>query len=237
MTARCAVRLNIDLGELEGEPEELYEAAHIANIACGGHAGDDRSMSEAVERCLRHGTDLGAHPSYPDREGFGRREIAIDAQSLEDAVAAQCARLARLARPRGASVRYVKAHGSLYHAADRDPVTAEAVIRGALRGLGASPPDITLIGPPGGALIRASERAGLRFAREAFADRTMRPDGTLVPRSEAGAVVTDSRVVGARTGEICARADVDTICVHGDSPGAIALARAARAALERAWVP
>lgn len=223
---------NVDLGELEDEPEELYAATHVANVACGGHAGDDASMERAVLLCLRHGAALGAHPSYPDRDGFGRRRWPMPAAALADAVAAQCARLATVARRAGGAPRFVKAHGALYHAADRDAALAAAVVDGALRGLGARPRDITFIGPPGGALARAAANAGTAYAREAFADRGVRADGTLIPRGEAGAVIADAAQVRARARELCARGDVETIGVHGDTPGAVALARAARAALD-----
>jgi UPF0271 protein len=231
------VRLNIDLGELAGEPEALYASAQIANIACGGHAGDEASMQEAVERCLRHGTAVGAHPSYPDRENFGRREISLSLDAIAASVAAQCARLADVARALGAPVQFVKAHGALYHAADRDAAIAGAVTDGALAGLAVRAHEITLIGPAAGALAGAAERSGMVFAREAFADRGVRPDGTLVPRGEPGAVVTDPARVGARAAELCARGDVDTLCVHGDTPGAVDLARAARSAIDAARGP
>jgi UPF0271 protein len=134
-------------------------------------------------------------------------------------------------------VQFVKAHGALYHAADRDGAIAQALVDGAIAGLAKPPHDLTLIGPAGGALEAAAARASMAFAREAFADRGVRPDGTLVPRGDPGAVVSDPARVAARAAELCARGDVDTICVHGDSPGAVALARAARAAIDPARRP
>jgi UPF0271 protein len=232
-----SVWLNVDLGELEGEPEALYAATHVANIACGGHAGDDESMKRAVSLCLRHGAALGVHPSYPDREGFGRRALSLAATALGDAVAAQCAHLADVARASGTAVRFVKPHGALYHTADRDPALATAVVNAALRGLRAQASDLTLIGPPAGALAEAAARAGLSYAREAFADRGVRSDGTLVPRGQPGAVIVDPARVAARARELCASGDVETIGVHGDSPGAVTLARAARAAIDEAFAP
>jgi UPF0271 protein len=231
------VWLNVDLGELEGEPEELYAATHVANVACGGHAGDDESMKRAAFLCLRHGTALGVHPSYPDREGFGRRALSLTAAATGDAVAAQCARLADIARASGSVVRFVKPHGALYHAADRDPAVAAAVVSAALRGLRAHASELTLIGPAAGALAEAAARAGLPYAREAFADRGVRGDGTLVPRGEPGAVIVNPARVAARARELCASGDVETIGVHGDSPGAVALARAARAAIDETFAP
>jgi UPF0271 protein len=111
--------LNIDLGELPGEPDGLYAAAHVANVACGGHAGDAATMARAVDLCVAHQTHLGAHPSYPDRERFGRARMAMRADALLASLAGQCAALATIARARGAAVGYLKAHGALYHAADR----------------------------------------------------------------------------------------------------------------------
>jgi len=223
-------RLNVDLGELPGEPEGLYACAQIANVACGGHAGDAASIGLAVARCLRHGVAIGAHPSYPDRAGFGRTRLQLDPAALEATVAEQCAHVAAAARAAGAAVAYVKAHGALYHAATRDPVAAGAVIRGVLRSLGA----VTVIGAgtPADALAAAAGRAGLAFAREGFADRGVRADGTLVPRGEPGALVTDPAKAAARAVDLARSGRVDTICVHGDTPGAVDVARAVRSALD-----
>src|SRR5215472_11059427 len=127
---RRSVLLNIDLGELPEESELFYEYANLANIACGGHAGDDASMRRAVQRCRAHGTLIGAHPSYPDREGFGRRSVAMSLDGLRESVAEQCARLAVIARDLGGAVLYVKPHGALYHDAGRDPALADAVVIG-----------------------------------------------------------------------------------------------------------
>ncbi len=223
--------LNIDLGELPGEEEELYDHAHHASIACGGHAGDEPTMRRAVELCLRHWTHVGAHPSYPDREGFGRRPMAMEAADLRASVTEQCARLARVARSLGAATRFVKAHGALYHAAREDEAVATALVGGAVDALGAG---ITVVGPATGALATAASRAGLAFYREGFADRATRDDGTLVPRGEAGALILEPSVAAARALALLASGAVDTVCVHGDSPGAVAIARAVRRALDRA---
>jgi UPF0271 protein len=219
--------LNIDLGELPDEPEELYASADIANIACGGHAGDDASIARAVARCERHGVRIGAHPSYPDKGGFGRRRLAMPPDALEAAVAEQCAALARAARAKALPVAYVKAHGALYHAAAEDAATAAALVRGVATSLGT---DITVLG--GGLLAGAAEGAGMRFAKEGFADRGVRADGSLVPRGEPGAVVTNPARAAARARELAASGTVATICVHGDTPGAVDVARAVRAALD-----
>jgi 5-oxoprolinase (ATP-hydrolysing) subunit A len=229
------VFLNVDAGELEDEPIALYAAAHAVSIACGGHAGDDASMRRVLEACARAGTGAGAHPSYVDREGFGRTAQVISAAALEDAVYTQCARLAAIASriqddDSGAiAITHVKPHGALYHAANADDDAARAVVRGATRALGRA---VLVVGPPEGALRRASDALGLDFAREGFADRGTRPDGSLVPRGMPGAVITDEATVRANARALAASGSVDTICVHGDSPGSLALARAVRAELD-----
>jgi UPF0271 protein len=223
--------LNIDLGELPDEPEALYESAHIAHVACGGHAGDEATMAHAVALCMRHKAAVGAHPSYPDRAGFGRRRVTLGATELRATVREQCARLAMVAADAGVGVRFVKAHGALYHAAGEDHGVAAALVEGALAALG---PGVTLVGPARGELPAAAARAGLAFLREGFADRATRADGTLVPRGEAGALILDPPVAAARARMLSARGDVDTICVHGDTPGAVAIARAVRQALDDA---
>lgn len=221
--------LNIDLGELPGEEEELYEHAHLANVACGGHAGDESSMRRAVELCLRHRTRVGAHPSYPDREGFGRRRVTMEAAALRASVTEQCARLAGVAGALGAATPFVKAHGALYHAAHEDAAVAAALVGGALDALG---PGITFLGPAAGELAAAVARAGLALYREGFADRATRTDGTLVPRSESGALILEPSVAAARASALVASGEVDTVCVHGDTPGAVAIARAVRGILD-----
>jgi UPF0271 protein len=223
------VLLNIDLGELPGEDEELYRYAHLAIVACGGHAGDESTMQRAASLCLRHGTLLGAHPSYPDREGFGRRVVAMPADELQASVREQCGRLAVVARAAGLEPRFVKAHGALYHAAGEDAATADALVNGATAALGQG---ITFLGPPEGALAVAVVRAGLAWLREGFADRGTRADGTLVPRGEAGALLTDAGAAAARASSLMASGAVDTVCVHGDTPGAVAIARAVREVLD-----
>jgi len=223
------VLLNIDLGELPGEDEELYRYAHLANVACGGHAGDESTMQRAALLCLRHRTLLGAHPSYPDREGFGRRVVAMAADELRAAVREQCARLAVVARATGLEPRFVKAHGALYHAAREDQATADALVNGATEALGQG---ITFLGPPEGALALAVAGAGLAWLREAFADRGTRADGTLVPRGEAGALLADPAAAAERASALLAGGAVDTVCVHGDTPGAVAIARAVREVLD-----
>jgi len=221
--------LNIDLGELPDEAEALYEVADLAHVACGGHAGDEATMRRALALCMRHGTHVGAHPSYPDRQGFGRRRMPIGAAELCASVLEQCARLARIGSEAGVVVRFVKAHGALYHAVREDGAVAAALVDGAVGALG---PGVTFVGPAVGQLRVAVERAGLALLREGFADRATREDGTLVPRGEAGALILDPSAAAARARRLAASGEVDTLCVHGDSPGAVVIARAVREALD-----
>ena len=229
--------LNVDAGELEGEPEELYALAHVVNIACGGHAGDEASMGVALERCARLGAAPGAHPSFEDREHFGRRRLEVAPEALRAQVAGQCAALAAAARAGRASPRrvaHVKPHGALYHAANEARELAEAVVAGAVEGLGR---EVTVIGPPRGELREAALRAGLRFAREGFADRGMRPDGSLVPRGEPGALVEGPARARAQATRLVLEGGVDTLCVHGDTSGAVEIAEQVRRAIDAGLAP
>jgi UPF0271 protein len=218
--------LNLDAGEHPDEPEALWALFDVLNIACGGHAGDAASMQRVVAWCVAAGRTIGAHPSYPDRAGFGRRTMPLAPDALGASVRAQCEALAEIAQRHGRTVAYVKPHGALYHDADRDPVLARAVVEAAAAALGDR---LTVIGPPRGALRAAAGARGLGFAGEGFADRRMRPDGSLVPRGEPGALLTDPAEAAAQAGSLAAR--VDTICVHADTPGALAIAAAVHEAL------
>lgn len=222
MTARPP--LNVDLGELPDEPEALWALADLANVACGGHAGDEASMRRALQRCRRHGTAAGAHPSYPDRAGFGRAPVAMAPEALRAAVRAQCAALRAVAGPLGVRLGHVKPHGALYHAAAADPALAAAVVDGAVDALG----EVRVVGPPTGALADAARARGLPYAREAFADRGYGPDDRLLPRGAPGALLGPA----AAAAQARARAGAcDTLCVHGDTPDAVAVLAAVRAAL------
>ena len=220
--------LNVDGGELDDEPVELYVLADVVHVACGGHAGDDASMDRVIRACARAGTRVGAHPSYEDREGFGRRARDVAPEELTTQVAAQCERLRAIASLVGVAIASVKPHGALYHAAHLTPSTAQAFVDGVVRSLGR---DVAIVGPVGGALEAAAREARMPFQREAFADRGARADGTLVPRGQPGALVEDPVIAAARARELAAREDVDTVCIHGDTPGAVAIARAVREAL------
>ena len=181
--------LNVDAGELENEPEELYSLAHVVNVACGGHAGDDASMRRVIALCNQFGTRVGAHPSYPDRAGFGRLPMTMSREELVETVAEQCHALASCALAENdAPVAFLKLHGALYHAASGDAEIARAALRGAVEALGW---EITVIGPAAGCTREAAAELGLRYAREGFADRATREDGSLVPRGEPGAMIDD----------------------------------------------
>jgi UPF0271 protein len=221
--------LNIDAGELDDEPEELYALADGVSIACGGHAGDDASMKRALGACIRNGCRAGAHPSFPDRAGFGRVAMAMPEDALAQSVEEQCARLLAHARDVGVVLSHVKPHGALYHSANRDGALARAVVGGAIAALGRA---FTLVGPEKGELARVAKDERIAYAREAFADRGVRADGTLVPRGEPGAMIEEPSSAAARARELAGA--VETICVHGDTKGAVAIARAVRATLDDA---
>jgi len=237
------IDLNADLGEtVDGVPtaddEAMFAIVSSANVACGGHAGDETAMREAVRRASRFGVALGAHPSYPDRAGFGRVVLDIPPDEVRRSVAAQLAALVAA----GAQVRYVKPHGALYHAAGSRPELARAVVDAVRDALGGPVPVLAL----GEALAHAAREAGLPFVREAFLDRGYTPAGGLVPRGEPGALLTDPDAVADRAvrlalhGEVVAvdgsivRTDARSLCLHGDSPDAVSLAVAVRAALTAA---
>lgn len=228
------VALNVDLGELEDEPEGLYTAATTVNIACGGHAGDDASMAKALALAKRAGCLVAAHPSYPDREGFGRRARFGDRDALPASIHEQVNRLVYLASGVGVEVVGLKLHGALYHDASIDPALATAVI-GAARAAAPHLDEVT--GPRDSDIARAASSAGLRFLREAFADRRYLADGRLAPRSEPDALLRDPRACAAQARAFVGRGDVESVCVHGDTEGALAIATAVRAALARADEP
>jgi len=221
--------LNVDAGELEDEPAELVALAHWAHVACGGHAGDAASMARTVQHALAAQTRVGAHPSYPDREGFGRRTLAMGREALVRSIEVQCTALRNVAEPLGARVESCKPHGALYHDGNRDPALAAAVVDGVVRALG----PVEIVGPPAGGWADAATARGLRFAREGFADRGLRPDGSLVPRGEPGALLSDPAVAAAQAARLAASGAFDTLCVHGDGPHALEIARAVRTELDR----
>lgn len=239
-----AIDLNADLGEsygpwLMGADAALLDLVSSANIACGLHAGDWDVMARTVALASAKGVALGAHPGLPDRQGFGRRELALCPDEAHNLVLYQLGALAGFARAAGAALAHVKPHGALYHMAARDRRLADA-IAAAVRGFD---PGLALVGPPGSALLDAGRDAGLAVWGEAFADRRYRADGTLLPRREPKALIRDVDEAVAQalslveTGTVVA-ADgtrvavaAQTLCLHGDSPEALVLARRLRAEL------
>ncbi len=224
----AAKDLNVDAGELEDEPAELYALADLVHVACGGHAGDEATMARALTRAARAGTRAGAHPSYQDRAGFGRVRLDVETATLRRQLEAQLRTIRRVADGLGVPLVSMKPHGALYHAASLDRAIAEACVDATATTLGI----VDVVGPTGGGALRdVAEARGLPYRREAFADRGVLPDGSLVPRGEPGALVHDPPIAAHRARELAARDDVDTICLHGDTDGALAIARAVRAAL------
>lgn len=226
------IDLNADVGEECGQDAALMACITSANVACGRHAGSPTTMRETVLLAVDHGVAVGAHPGFDDREHFGRRDLQLPAEQITDLVVRQVDALASIAANAGARLHHVKPHGALYNIAVRDRTVADAIARG----IAAVDSSLILLGLPGSELVAAGAAAGLRTAREAFADRAYRADGTLVPRTEPGAVIHDPEEVLARVVPLAQRANVDTICVHGDTPGAADLARRIRAALELARI-
>jgi UPF0271 protein len=189
-------------------------------------------MRDTVRLARDHGIAIGAHPGFDDREHFGRRDLQLPPDRITDLVVRQIEALAEIAADAGLRLQHVKAHGALYNIAVRDRPVADAIAR-ATKSVDSS---LILLGLPGSALIAAADAAGLRAAREAFADRAYRPDGTLVPRTEPGAVIHDPAEVLSRVVDLARRPGVETICVHGDTPGAAELASQIRAVLEAAHI-
>lgn len=241
--------LNSDLGEgfgvwALGDDEALLEIVTSANVACGFHAGDPSTMRRVCARAAERGVAVGAQVSYRDLAGFGRRFVDVVPGELADEVLYQIGALDACARAAGSRVAYVKPHGALYNATVHHVAQAGAVIDG----VRAFDPTLPVLGLPGSALLGAAASAGLPAVAEAFADRGYRPDGTLVPRSEPGALLRDPVAVAARAlrlardGEIVAvdgtvlPTQARSLCVHGDTPGAAALARRVRDTLTGAGV-
>ncbi|MBZ2195861.1 LamB/YcsF family protein [Occultella gossypii] len=232
--------LNADLGEGMGDDTAMLAVVTSANVACGGHAGDRATMRAVCEAAAARGVRVGAHVAYPDRENFGRRFVDLTEADLLAHITEQFGELTDMAAAAGTRVSYVKPHGALYHAAGSHPTHARAVVTLA-RGAG-----LAVVGAPGSLDLDLARDAGLTAIAEGFADRAYTPLGTLVPRTEPGAVLHDAaaiavRVAGLiRTGALTAvdgsqvRLDVRTICVHGDNPDAVAIATRVRAELERA---
>ncbi len=237
---RNAIDLNADLGEGKPHDELLLGIVSSCNIACGGHTGDKASMTQTVRLASRHGVSVGAHPSYPDPEGFGRRSGFMSGAELAESLAQQVESLAVICEQESVTLKTLKPHGALYNDARAKDELAEMLVQLAGRF------GLELIGLPGSATQRAAERVGVNFLPEGFVDRAYLADGSLCPRAQAGAVIDDvsvaaeqalrlaeGRPVSSVDGEAI-RVDIDTLCLHGDTPNAADTARAVQSRLASA---
>ncbi|UKA56577.1 LamB/YcsF family protein [Arthrobacter sp. FW305-BF8] len=244
-----AIDLNSDVGESFGrwslgDDAAMMASVSSANVACGFHAGDPSVIRATCEAAAKSGVVVGAHVGYRDLAGFGRRYMDVDPRELADDVVYQIGALQALAATAGTRVRYVKPHGGLYNAIVHNTAQARAVVD-AVKSVD---PGLPILGLPGSEVLRLAEEAGLRAVSEAFADRAYNPDGTLTSRSQPGSVLEDPEAVAARvlqmtTGEAITAIDgsgltinAESVCVHGDSPGAVAMAVAVKRALDAAGI-
>lgn len=240
------IDLNSDLGESFGDwkmgmDEDVMASISSSNVACGWHAGDPVVMTKTVRSARAAGVAVGAHPGYPDLMGFGRRNMTCTPDELYAYTLYQAGALAAVCRSEGLELQHVKPHGAMYNQAAKDPKMAEAIVR-AVRALGGG---VMLMGLANSAFEAAAAEAGVPFAAEAFVDRGYMPDGSLVPRSQPGAFIHDPQEAAARMvrlvkeGVVAAadgselRLKAHSICVHGDNPDAVAMARMVRTALEK----
>lgn len=251
------IDLNCDMGELreavaDGTQEALLRSITSANVACGGHAGDERTMRTTVEQALSAGAAVGAHPGYPDRENFGRLELKMPLDAVRDSVCEQVRTLAGVAAACGARLVHVKPHGALYNQAVKNRELAEAIAKGVAKAVGSESDrlggDIVLVGLAGSPMLDVFRQAGFAVAAEAFADRRYEPDGTLRPRRFENALIRDPAEAAGQALSIAERGMVtahdgaevklsaQTICIHGDTPGAPEIAAAVARALREAGV-
>ena len=241
--------INSDLGESEaslanGADFELMRYITSANVACGGHAGDERIMRETVRMAKQLGVAVGAHPGYPDRANFGRIESPLSAAEIEATVRDQIAALSEVAAPLGVRLVHCKPHGALYHAANKSAEVAAAIGRAVLE----SDEQLIMVGQAGSSTLTLWESMGLSCAAEAFADRAYEPDGILRKRTLPGALLDDPAKASAQAVDIAMRhivvatdgselrVDAGTVCIHSDTPGSALIARAVNDALKKAGV-
>jgi UPF0271 protein len=243
------IDLNSDLGESfgcwpMGNDSALMDSISSANLACGFHAGDPGTMRATIALAKEKGVAIGAHPGFQDLVGFGRREMKASDKEVEDLVLYQVSALAGMAAAQGVTLQHVKAHGALYNMACRDRALADAIARA----VASFDRSLILFGLPDSELLRAGAAAGLKTAAEVFADRAYEPDGSLTPRSRPGSVIHDTPTVVQRAIRMVQDKQVvavdgstiqlqsDTICLHGDTPGAAEHAKAVRKGLEAAGI-
>jgi len=241
--------INSDLGESEeslanGADFELMRYITSANVACGGHAGDERTMRETVRMAQELGVAAGAHPGYPDRANFGRIESPLSIAEIEATVRDQIAALAEVAASLGVRLAHCKPHGALYHAANKSAEVAAAIGRAVLE----SDEQLVMVGQAGSSTLTLWESMGLSYAAEAFADRAYEPDGILRKRTLAGALLDDPAKAAAQAVDIATRhivvatdgselkVSAETVCIHSDTPGSALIARAVNHALKKAGV-
>jgi UPF0271 protein len=224
------IDLNSDLGEGYGGDAAMLDLVTSANVACGFHAGDAETMDRTVRAAVDRGVRIGAQVSYNDREGFGRQRMDVESETLIADVLVQLERLSAVCLAANASLSYVKPHGALYNRILDDEQQGAAVIEAMLR-YGAELPLLTL---PHSVAAQLAASVGIRVVTEGFADRGYTASGRLIPREQPGALLADPVAVAAHATDLAKNGGVRSLCVHGDTPGAVTLARAARHALEEA---
>ncbi len=231
------IDLNCDMGENIGNDEDIMPYITSANIACGFHAGDATTMRETVRLAKRYGVAVGAHPSWKDREGFGRNEMTLPSGEVEALILEQVSALAEIAKTEGVELHHVKPHGALYNQAAKDRELATAIARAVKR----VSVDLVLVGLAGSGLVEAGVEVGLRVANEGFPDRNYNPDGTLVSRKEKHAIIGLPDEIAIHAIELVQygidfsgkRVNVETLCLHGDHPRAADNARVVHEALKK----
>lgn len=244
-----SIDLNLDAGESfealnDGSEEKLYQIVTSVNIACGGHTGTETTMAKAVELASKYNLRIGAHPSFPDQENFGRQILKMPEQELTDSLISQIEDLKSIVQHQGLKLSHIKPHGALYNLAANDPSAARAVIQSVL----AVDKNLVVVGLAGSAFLNWCREAGLRAVAEAFSDRRYESDGTLRARKFSDALIEDSEWAAKQAVQIASHqpfaavdgreilVQADTLCVHGDTPYALSHARAVRGALESAGI-
>ncbi|WP_165070599.1 5-oxoprolinase subunit PxpA [Paludisphaera rhizosphaerae] len=226
MNLSDSIDVNADLGEGFPNDEALLERVSSASLSCGAHAGDPAAIRRTLAAARTRGVVVGAHPGYPDREGFGRRDMDLDAETVNLLVANQALFLKELADAEGVPIRFLKPHGALYNQAQRGEATARGVVAAAVS-LG-----LPLLGQPGTRLESLAKAAGVEYIPEGFPDRRYLPDGSLTPRTQPDAVIHDPDELAANVRALLEGGRVRTLCLHGDHPDAVAHADRLRAILD-----
>jgi 5-oxoprolinase (ATP-hydrolysing) subunit A len=225
-----SIDLNADLGEGFANDRALLEIVTSANVCCGAHAGNPPAIRETMRDAAARGVSIGAHPGYPDREGFGRREQKLSALELGNLICFQISALKSLAAEVDAKVSYLKPHGALYNQAQREPEVAGAVVTAARNF------DLPVLGQPGSLVETFARDHGVVYVAEGFPDRRYRSDGSLMPRSEPGAVLCEPKEIEEQVIRLLNEGRVKSLCIHGDEPGAVESAELVRRVLTRHWI-